>query len=58
MYPIPDGSDAVRKDTRAVTVFLGSVVAGNCLFDNPATGVLFMRSPTVIVTYHSQPTFL
>ena len=42
-----------KRHTCAVTVFLGSVVAGNCLFDNLATGVLFMRSPTVIVTYHN-----
>ena len=34
----PDGSDAVRQDTRAVTVFLGSVVAGNCLFDMASKG--------------------
>ena len=34
----PDGSDAVRKDTHALTVFCASVVAGNCLFDMASKG--------------------
>ena len=34
----PDGSDAVRKDTHALTVFFASVVAGNCLFDMASKG--------------------
>ena len=51
--------------------FFGSMVAGNCLFDmaskgcslkntsnrhyNLATGVLLMRYPNMIVTYHPRP---
>jgi len=34
----PDGSDAVSKDARAVTVKFASVVAGNCLFDMASKG--------------------
>ena len=34
----PDGSDAVRKDTRAVTVCLPRRFAGNCLFDMASKG--------------------
>ena len=34
----PDGSDAVREDTRAVTVCLPRRFAGNCLFDMASKG--------------------
>ena len=49
----PDGSDAVRKDTRAVTVCLPRRFAGNCFFDN-IKNATFLRDFLIFRSWQHQ----
>ena len=49
----PDGSDAVRKDTRVVTVCLPRRFAGNCFFDN-IKNATFLRDFLIFRSWQHQ----